>query len=79
MKESCNESELEGSDVLTVSTSSSLDAWVMDTGASNHVTFNKHRFHSFKEWHNTMTLSDDEQLHVMGTVSLHIKMYGGIV
>ena len=45
---SSDECDLEGSDVLTVSTSSSLDTWVIDIGASYIMTFNKHWFHSFK-------------------------------
>ena len=41
--------EGDGGDVLTVSTIGSTDTWVMDTGASNHMTFNKELFSSFKE------------------------------
>ena len=48
VQKSSDEGELEGSDVLNISTSSSLDTWVMDTSASYHITFNKHWFHSFK-------------------------------
>ena len=77
--ENFNEGKLKGNDVLTVSISNSLDTWMMDTGASYHMTFNKHRFHSFKEWHSTMMLGDDERLPIMVSGSLQIKMYDGIV
>ena len=79
VQESSNEGELEGSDVLTVSTSSSLDTWVMDIGASYHMTFNKHWFHSYKERHSTTKLGDDEQLPVIDRGSRQIQMYDGIV
>ena len=66
MQDSSDDGELKGSDVLTVSSSNSLDTWVMDTGASyDHMTFNKQWFHSFKGWHNIVTLGDDEQLPVI--------------
>ena len=64
---------------MTASTSNSLDTWVMGTGASYHLTFNKHWFNSFKEWNITMMSGDEEQLHMMGSGSLQIKMYDGIV
>ena len=38
VQESFDECELEGSDVFTVSISSCLDTWVMDNGASYHMT-----------------------------------------
>ncbi|KAJ1407408.1 Zinc finger, CCHC-type [Sesbania bispinosa] len=40
--------EGDGGDVLTVSTTGSADTWVMDTGASYHMTFNKELFSSLK-------------------------------
>ena len=58
VQENSNEGELKCSDVLTISTPSSLDTLVMDTGSFYHMTFNKHWFHSFKEWHNIVTLGD---------------------
>nr|KYP46866.1 Retrovirus-related Pol polyprotein from transposon TNT 1-94 [Cajanus cajan] len=41
--------EGDGGDVLTVSTTSFADTWVMDTRASYHMTFNEKLFNSFKE------------------------------
>ena len=58
MKEGSDEGELKGCDTLTISTSSSLYTWVMDTGASYHMTFNEYWFHSLQGWHNIVTLGD---------------------
>ena len=71
--------EGESSDVLTVSTSSSANTWVMDTGASYHMTFSKNLFTSFKEWNGSVKLGDDEELSVKGSGSVQIKMYDGMV
>jgi len=43
-----NSDEGDGEDVLTIITIGSDDTWVMDTGASYHMTFNKELFSSFK-------------------------------
>ena len=66
-------------DVLTVSTSGSANTWVMDTGASYHMTFSKELFTSFKEWNGNVKLGDDEVLGVKGSGSVQIKMHDGIV
>ncbi|KAI4323897.1 hypothetical protein L6164_023471 [Bauhinia variegata] len=60
VQESSDEGDFEGSDVLTVVTTSASDTWVMDSGASYHMTFNKSWFHSFKEWKGSVRLGDDE-------------------
>ena len=52
---------------MTVSTIGSADTWVMDTGASYHMTFNKELFSSFKEWNGNVMLGDDEELGVKGS------------
>ncbi|KAI4303678.1 hypothetical protein MLD38_039278 [Melastoma candidum] len=41
VRESSDEGEYEGSDILTVATSSLTDTWIMDSGVSYHMTFNK--------------------------------------
>jgi len=75
--ESSNEGD--GGDVLTVGTIGSADTWVMDTGASYHMTFNKELFSSFKKWNGSVKLGDDEELGVKGSGAVQIKMYDGIV
>ena len=62
--------EGESTDVLTVSTSGSANTWVMDTGASYHMTFSKNLFTSFKEWNGSVKLGDDEELSVKGSGSM---------
>ena len=49
VQESSDEGEYEGSDVLTVATSSLTDTWIMDSGVSYHMTFNRDWVKSFKE------------------------------
>ncbi len=71
--------EGDGGDVLTVSTSSSANTWVMDTGASYHMTFTKELFTSFKEWKGSVKLGDDQELSVEGSGSVQVKMFDGMV
>nr|KYP63829.1 Retrovirus-related Pol polyprotein from transposon TNT 1-94 [Cajanus cajan] len=66
-------------DVLTVSTTGFANTWVMDTGASYHMTFNKKLFNSFKEWNGSVKLGDDEELGVIDSGVVQIKMYDGMV
>ncbi|KAI4379947.1 hypothetical protein MLD38_006183 [Melastoma candidum] len=79
VRESSDEGEYEGSDVLTVATSSLTDTWIMDSGASYHMTFNKDWFNSFKKWNNFVRLGDDKAIPVLGSGSVQIKMYYGTV
>ena len=53
---------------MTVSTIGSADTWVMDTGDSYRMTFNKELFSSFKEWNGSVKLGDDEELGVQEVV-----------
>ncbi|KAJ1427864.1 Zinc finger, CCHC-type [Sesbania bispinosa] len=71
--------EGDGGDVLTVSTTSFVDTWVMDTCASYHMTFNREMFNSFKEWNDSVKLGDEEELGVKGSGVVQIKMYDGMV
>nr|KYP33394.1 Retrovirus-related Pol polyprotein from transposon TNT 1-94 [Cajanus cajan] len=63
------ESSYEGDerDVLIVNTTGFSNTWVMDTGASYHMTFNRKLFNSFKEWNGSVKLGDDEELRVKGS------------
>ena len=51
--------EGEGGDVLTVSTASSVESWILDTGASYHMTYSRDLFTTFKEWNESVRLGDD--------------------
>ncbi|KAI4311141.1 hypothetical protein MLD38_036060 [Melastoma candidum] len=66
VRESSDEGEYEGSDVLTVATSSLTDTWITDSGASYHMTFNKDWFTSFKKWNSSVRLGDDKAIPVLG-------------
>ncbi|KAL6340624.1 hypothetical protein AAG906_010532 [Vitis piasezkii] len=71
--------EGEGGDVLTVSTSSSAESWILDTGASYHMAYSRDLFTTFKEWNGSVKLGDDGELGVKGSGSVQIKMYDGLV
>ncbi|RVW55028.1 Retrovirus-related Pol polyprotein from transposon TNT 1-94 [Vitis vinifera] len=71
--------EGEGGDVLTVSTSSSAKSWILDTGASYHMTYSRDLFTTFKEWNGSVKLGDDGELGVKGSGSVQIKMYDRLV
>ncbi|RVW57769.1 Retrovirus-related Pol polyprotein from transposon TNT 1-94 [Vitis vinifera] len=66
--------EGEGGDVLTVSTSSSAESWILDTGASYHMAYSRDLFTTFKEWNGSVKLGDDGELGVKGSGSVQIKM-----
>ena len=66
-------------DVLTVCSASTADTWIMDTGASHHMTFSHDLFTSFKEWNGAVKLGDDVVLAIKGSGIVRIKMHDGIV
>ncbi|RVW79759.1 Retrovirus-related Pol polyprotein from transposon TNT 1-94 [Vitis vinifera] len=71
--------EGKGGDVLTVSTSSSAESWILDTGASYHMAYSRDLFTTFKEWNGSVKLGDDGELGVKGSGSVQIKMYDRLV
>ena len=71
--------EGESGDVLTVSTTGSTNTWVLDTGASYHMTFSKELFTVFKQWNGSVKLGDDMELDVKGSGSVQIRMFDGMV
>nr|GEW79161.1 retrovirus-related Pol polyprotein from transposon TNT 1-94 [Tanacetum cinerariifolium] len=66
-------------DVLTVCSASTDDTWIMDIGASYHMTFSHDLFTSFKEWNGTVKLGDDAVLFIKCSGIVQIKMHDGIV
>nr|GEZ12212.1 retrovirus-related Pol polyprotein from transposon TNT 1-94 [Tanacetum cinerariifolium] len=66
-------------DVLTVCSASNAVTWIMDTGASYHMTFSRDLFTSFKEWNGTVKLGNDAVLSTKGSGIVQIKMHDGIV
>lgn len=63
----------EGSDkgddgeVLIVSTSSSIDAWIFDFGESYYMTYNHDWLDSFKDWNDTIKMGDDRVRSIKGS------------
>lgn len=47
-------------DVMIVCTSSSTDAWILESRTSYHMKFNLDWFDSFKQWNGTFDIDDDE-------------------
>ncbi|OMO73383.1 Integrase, catalytic core [Corchorus capsularis] len=68
-----------GTDVLTVSTAGSANTWVVDTGASYHMTFSRNLFTTFKEWNGSVMLGDETTLSVKGSGSVQIKTHDGTI
>nr|GEV29833.1 retrovirus-related Pol polyprotein from transposon TNT 1-94 [Tanacetum cinerariifolium] len=66
-------------DVMTVCSASTTETWIMDTGASHHMTFSRDLFTSFKEWNRTVKLGDDAVLSIKGSGIVQIKMHDVIV
>nr|GEV97066.1 retrovirus-related Pol polyprotein from transposon TNT 1-94 [Tanacetum cinerariifolium] len=66
-------------DVLTVCSASTVDSWIMDTGASHHMMFSRDLFTSFNEWNGTVKLGDDAVLFIKGYGIVQIKIHDGIV
>ncbi|KAJ1409739.1 Retrovirus-related Pol polyprotein from transposon TNT 1-94 [Sesbania bispinosa] len=70
--------ERDGSDDLIASIIGSTVTYVMETSASYHMTFKRELFTLFKEWNDSVKLSDDEEFSVKDSGYLHIKMDDGI-
>lgn len=66
-------------EVLTVCTISSVDAWVIDFGASYHMTYNHDQFDSFKECNCTIKTGDNLVSSIKGNGTMQIKIYDGMV
>ena len=62
-----NYDEGDDGEVLAVCTSSSADAWVLDSRASYHTTCNSNWFDSFKEWNGKVKMGDDWLISIKGS------------
>ncbi|RVW66143.1 Retrovirus-related Pol polyprotein from transposon TNT 1-94 [Vitis vinifera] len=71
--------EGEGGDVLTVSTSSSAELWILDTGASYHMAYSQDLFTTFKEWNGSVKLGDDGSWVSKAVVLYRLKCMTGWV
>ena len=77
VQKSSNEGD--NSDVLIVCTSIYVDAWVLDSGASYHMTYTCDWFDSFKEWDGTVKMGDDWVSSIKGNCMVQIRMHDGMV
>ena len=59
--------------------SSSTDAYVLDSGASYHMTYYCDWFDSFKEWDGIVKMGADWVRNIKGSGTMQIKMHDGMV
>lgn len=65
--------------VLTVCTTSSIDAWILDLGASYYMMYNRYQFDSFKKWNGTVKMVDVGMHSIKGNGIVYIKMHDCMV
>lgn len=64
--------------IATLATHASNDAWLIDLGASFHMTFNKDWFSKYEEFDGgKMYLGDDSHLDIVGYGKVKIKFFDG--
>ncbi|GKV16510.1 hypothetical protein SLEP1_g27143 [Rubroshorea leprosula] len=69
----------DGDCVLSVSTNSSGEEWILDSGCSFHVCPRRDWFETYKPATGTVVLGDDTALPIVGIGNIRIKMYDGMV
>ncbi|KAL0453639.1 UNVERIFIED_CONTAM: Retrovirus-related Pol polyprotein from transposon TNT 1-94 [Sesamum latifolium] len=73
-------SDCSDGDMLSVSTNQFVDAWILDSGCSYHITPNREWFTSYKSGNSgSVNLGDDRCCHIVGVGDVRIKMYDGTV
>lgn len=65
--------------VLIICTTSSTDAWIFESGASFHMTYNLDWFDSFKKWNVIVQLGDDGMHCIKANGILQIKIHDDMV
>ncbi|GKV29673.1 hypothetical protein SLEP1_g59547 [Rubroshorea leprosula] len=65
--------------VLSISTNSSGEAWILDLGCSFHVCPRRDWFETYKPATSMVVLGDDIALPIVGIGNIWIKMYDGMV
>ncbi|KAL0431218.1 UNVERIFIED_CONTAM: Retrovirus-related Pol polyprotein from transposon TNT 1-94 [Sesamum radiatum] len=67
-------------DMLSVSTNQFVDAWILDSECSYHITPNREWFTSYKSGNSdSVYLGDDRCCSIVGVGDVRIKMYDGTV
>ncbi|GKV08223.1 hypothetical protein SLEP1_g19888 [Rubroshorea leprosula] len=76
---SCSDKLDDGDCVLSVSTNSSGEEWILDSGCSFHVCPRPDWFETYKLAIGMVVLGDDTALPIVGIGNILIKMYDGMV
>ncbi|GKV50375.1 hypothetical protein SLEP1_g57082 [Rubroshorea leprosula] len=76
---SCSDNLDDEDCVLSVSTNSSGEEWILDSGCSFHVCPRRDWFETYKPATGTVVLGDDTTLPIVGIGNIRIKMYDGMV
>ncbi|GKV22644.1 hypothetical protein SLEP1_g32496 [Rubroshorea leprosula] len=76
---SCSDNLDDGDCVLSVSTNSSSEEWILDSGCTFHVCPQRDWFETYKPNTGTVVLGDDTALPIVGIGNIRIKMYDGMV
>ncbi|GKV28505.1 hypothetical protein SLEP1_g37549 [Rubroshorea leprosula] len=76
---SCSDNLDDEDCVLSISTNSSGEEWILDSGCSFHVCQRRDWFETYKPATGTVVLGDDTALPIVGIGNIRIKMYGGMV
>ncbi|KAL0451879.1 UNVERIFIED_CONTAM: Retrovirus-related Pol polyprotein from transposon TNT 1-94 [Sesamum latifolium] len=73
-------SDCSDGDMLSVSTNQFVDAWILDSGCSYHITPNREWFTSYMSGNSgSVYLGDDRCCSIVGIGDVRIKMYDGTV
>ncbi|GKV35094.1 hypothetical protein SLEP1_g43407 [Rubroshorea leprosula] len=76
---SCSDNLDDEDCVLSISTNSSSEEWILDSSCSFHVCPRRDWFETYKPATSTVVLGDDTTLPIVGIGNIRIKMYDGMV
>ncbi|KAK4400677.1 Retrovirus-related Pol polyprotein from transposon TNT 1-94 [Sesamum angolense] len=75
-----DDSDCSDGDILSISTNQYVDAWILDSGCSYHITPNREWFSSYRSGNSgSVYLGDDRCCNIVGVGDVRIKMYDGTV
>ncbi|KAL0298311.1 UNVERIFIED_CONTAM: Retrovirus-related Pol polyprotein from transposon TNT 1-94 [Sesamum radiatum] len=75
-----DDSDCSDGDMLSISTNQYMDAWILDSGCSYHITPNREWFSSYRSGNSgSIYLGDDRCCNIVGVGDVRIKMYDGTV
>ncbi|KAL0284885.1 UNVERIFIED_CONTAM: Retrovirus-related Pol polyprotein from transposon TNT 1-94 [Sesamum calycinum] len=75
-----DDSDCSDGDMLSISTNQCVDAWILDSGCSYHITPNREWFTPYRSCNSgSVYLGDDRCCNIIGVGDVRIKMYDGTV